>query len=408
VEANTTGQTCTAAVLATLLLTAACHAAQPTSAGDAAPEAATSERAADGGARLEWQQLRAAIAADGMTLPVHFALSGVARAFALRAYAPDWHGAPPCVALRDVVINAAQTWVGPDAAADSGDYCTQCEQRVAVGTGYGMFILPSAAEAALAIDSVSARLVLHDCLTLTAQRRSPGSPSELSVELASWSPPQSSARLRLPLAVLVATRYGLSGDLLETALEALQHTWSGAGIQIMPEPSIEIAAPEQPVVFSAVDHAALVSLAQRARTELASRSRDANWPVLILTPCLRRLDLITSGQTEPWAITPHLPGGAAVGDEPDQIFIAAERCEGLAPGPRFSDGAQLGAIMAHELGHYLGLYHVAEADGRQDALLDTEVSDANLMRANPAPSATALSASQIEIARRHIAFATSP
>jgi hypothetical protein len=130
--------------------------------------------------------------------------------------------------------------------------------------------------------------------------------------------------------------------------------------------------------------------------------------VLVLTPCLRRLDLISSGQTEPWALTPHLPGGAAVGDEPDQIFIAAERCEGLSPAARFSDAAQLGSIMAHELGHYLGLYHVAEPDGREDALPDTDMSDANLMRATPSPTATELSITQIAIARRHSAFAVSP
>jgi hypothetical protein len=345
-----------------------------------------------------------------MTQPLRFALSTPARVFGLRVYPPDWRGALTCLALRDVEINAAHTWVGPEAAANGGDFCSDCEQRVSIASGYGWFVLPSAAEASLSIRSVSARLSLQDCLTLTAQHRTADSPSELTVELTSWSLPAPSAKLRLPLAVVVASRYGLSGDdtLLPAALVAMQQIWAAANIQITLEPSLDIAAPEPPVVFSAVDHSALGSLAQRVRAVLASRSRDANGPVLVLTPCLSRQDVITSGQTQPWAFTPHLPGGAAVGDEPDQIFIAAERCEGLAPAPLFSDAGQLGSIMAHELGHYLGLYHVAEPDGRQDALADTDVSDANLMRATPSPAATALSASQIAIARRHSAFAVSP
>jgi hypothetical protein len=398
------------AVLALLLLAAACHGDDNTPARDAAAGELGAQGGGGDGQGRSWQRVRAAVETTGTTQSLRFALSTPARVFGLRAYAPDWSGAPPCPALRDVMINDAEAWVGPDDAANSGDFCTDCEQRVSIGSGYGWWILPSAAEAALLISSVSARLSLYDCLTLTAQGRAVDSPAELELELRSWSPPAPSATLQLPLAVVLASRYGLSEDdrLLPDALAALQRIWAAADIQIMPEPSLEIAAPDQPVVFSAADNSALVSLAHRARAVLASRSRDASWPVLVLTPCLRRLDLISSGQTEPWALTPHLPGGAAVGDEPDQIFIAAERCEGLSPAARFSDAAQLGSIMAHELGHYLGLYHVAEPDGREDALPDTDMSDANLMRATPSPTATELSITQIAIARRHSAFAVSP
>lgn len=347
--------------------------------------------------------MRVPIAADGATDLLRFALPAPARVFALRAYPPDWSGALNCFALRDVVVNDADAWVGADSAAESGEFCSACAERVAVGSGYGFFVLPSAADTTL-IESVSARLRLYDCLTLTAARRSPLSPSELDVSLASWLPPSVSAKLQLPLAVVVASRHVSE---LPRALETVQQIWVAAGIQIMPEPSLEIAAPEQAVVFSAVDHAALVDLSQRARAALSS-SRDAHWPVVVLTPCLRRSDLITHGQTEPWAITPHVPGGAAVGDEPDQLFVAAERCGGLSAAALWSDPAQLGTVIAHELGHYLGLFHVAEADGREDALADTDVSDANLMRATPSPAATQLSASQIAIVRRHSAFAAAP
>ena len=60
-------------------------------------------------------------------------------------------------------------------------------------------------------------------------------------------------------------------------------------------------------------------------------------------------------------------------------------------------------VLAHELGHYLGLYHSVERDGRVDTLDDT--GEANLMNALPTlAAARGLSTSQVEIARRHPAL----
>jgi hypothetical protein len=60
--------------------------------------------------------------------------------------------------------------------------------------------------------------------------------------------------------------------------------------------------------------------------------------------------------------------------------------------------------MAHELGHYLGLYHVQESDGRQDTLSDTSPEHSNLMQAMPSPDAITLSQAQVRVARRHPVF----
>jgi len=126
--------------------------------------------------------------------------------------------------------------------------------------------------------------------------------------------------------------------------------------------------------------------------------------VIVLTSCLQRRDSISGERTEPLALTPHIPGGFGRRDEPDQILIAAERCEGLVPGPRFLDPDTLGAVLAHELGHYLCLYHVSEVDGRQDTLTDTSPDAANLMQKSPSADALVISASQGRIARRHPVF----
>ena len=384
-----------------LLLAAACEASH----------AGVRDAAARLGDTLEWQSTRASLDADGLSQRVSFAFTHGTRAFALRAHVSGATGILPCFALEDVVVNGDRSWVGSATVADYGDYCTQCAQRVSVGTGYGLYMLPSAADGGIELTSVSARVALRQCSTLTPQPRAAlGSPGELIVELEAWQPPPEDEPLRLPIAVVVATRYGLASDasLLPEALARLQDIWAAAHIELDFAARVEVTPPTAVLEYSATDHTALDALAQAAGAALSGRAHDPRWPVMILGPCLRRIDVISGGQSQPWAYTPHLPGGSSAAAAPDAIFIATERCEGLSPLPSFDASAQLGAVMAHELGHYLGLYHVLEADGRPDDLSDTIASEHNLMQATPSASAIALSYSQIDIARRHNAFAVSP
>ncbi|HET8933273.1 MAG TPA: hypothetical protein VFN67_07545 [Polyangiales bacterium] len=108
------------------LLLAACEhsATKREREGDAGAEAA-----AELGLSLSWQRMRAPIAADGTTEPLRFTLSAPANVFALRTYPAAPPGGLSCFALRDVVVNDADTWVGADTAAESGAFCSACLQH---------------------------------------------------------------------------------------------------------------------------------------------------------------------------------------------------------------------------------------------------------------------------------------
>lgn len=357
---------------------------------------------------LVWQTTSLALEPDGRSAPWTFELPDGARVFAVRSSLADAaQSAGTCFQLEEVAVQGGGAWVGAATSEDFGDYCLRCRERVAVGAGYGLSVLPSGPDDALVLRDVTLRVALRDCATLTPLAAAEAGTDRVQAEQTSWRLPPVEQHLSLPVAVVVASTHGFAADpqLLAAALSRLQLTWSAAGIEIAIAAKLEIDAVHGAIAFTPNERSELVSLAGAARAALAARSVSRAWPVIVLTGCLRRTDPITRGRSEPLAITPHLPGGFGVHDEPDLIFVAAERCEEFSPGPRFLDADTLGAVIAHELGHWLGLFHVRELDGRADVLSDTSADELNLMQVMPSPDALTLTDSQIHIARRHIVFA---
>jgi hypothetical protein len=360
---------------------------------------------------LSWQSASVLLEPDGRSEPWSFVLPDGPRAFAVRsALEPAADGGRACFQLEDVTLGSGESWVGTAGTQDLGDYCVTCPERVAVGAGYGFAVLPSGAEEARDLGRVSVRVALRDCASLTPLSAAEAGGGRVRVEQSSWQPPANARILSLPISVLVASRFGFTGDdaLLPEALERLQRTWSAAGVALITAAQLTLEAPLAPVDFAPDDRSQLIAWTRAAHAALDARQISRVWPVFLFTPCLRRNDPITRGRSEPLAFTPHMPGGFGPSDEPDLILIAAERCEEHSPGPRFLDPDTLGAVLAHELGHYLGLYHVLEQDGREDNLSDTSPDRPNLMQAIPSPDALTLSDSQIHIARRHPVFASAP
>jgi hypothetical protein len=228
----------------------------------------------------------------------------------------------------------------------------------------------------------------------------------LVVQSASYAAPARDTQLVLALSIALATPYAFDGGaVLEDAFARVREIWRAAGIELALRGPVTLVRSAAPVVYSATDRQSLSVLAHAANAAARDAGVEPEAALLVLTPCLVRQDASAQGISQPLATTTHLPGGFGAADEPDGIFVAAERCGGLTPAARYLDSASLAAVMAHELGHYLGLFHVQESDGREDTLPDTRVDEPSLMQAMPSAQATKLTESQIQVARRHPALA---
>jgi len=357
--------------------------------------------------QLLWHTASVELESDGRTRPWSVELPRGTRAFGVRSSISDPAlSGNACFQLEEVTVQGDQTWVGQATTDDYGDYCVACPERVAVGAGYGFHVLPSGADDSLELRLVQLRVALRDCVTQTPLSAAAAGVERLQLEDTAWLPAAPDAPLELPVSIVIASAHGFAADqtLLVNALDRMRTTWSAAGVELTFAAQLTIEPPTTPVGYAANDREQLIALTRAAHAALDTQRISRAWPVVVLTGCLRRRDVLTGGQSEPLAITPHIPGGFGLNDEPDLILIAAERCAGLVPGPRFLDPETLGAVLAHELGHYLGLFHVIESDGRQDRLPDTSPDQSNLMQAAPSPEALAITDGQRQAARRHPAF----
>ena len=83
------------------------------------------------------------------------------------------------------------------------------------------------------------------------------------------------------------------------------------------------------------------------------------------------------------------------------MYLRGHSCQGDGT-PFVLTSGQLAKLLAHELGHALGLYHTVEANGTTDQLADTGAD--NLMNYKPSVVAglgSGFTASQLAVMRRH-------
>jgi hypothetical protein len=328
------------------------------------------------------------IGADGsapdLRLPWGAGQSGVAIAVSVSPF--------QCFQLDSLTDDDGGVYVPPD---ESGAYCTSCDQRVSVAAGGGLFVVPSRAGTFEPSGALHARFALRDCVTLTPPipATDAGASGMLTIRERPLGPPPVRGTVTLRVIVSPASVFypATADGALDAALEAVNDQLSAVGITASwGEVTRLPATATSDATFSRADPAPLARL----------RGDDAAaGPIIpvVLAGCLLLSDPLVGVPSEPLGYTPHVPGGAGPADA---VYIKGSLCGTPQPVTENWTATSFGRVAAHEIGHYLGLYHAVEADGTTDQLSDTGPD--NLMNYDPSLStATGLTPEEGEVMRRH-------
>ncbi len=292
-----------------------------------------------------------------------------------------------CFQLSSAVDGEGRAVVdGRSAAA----FCRDCALRSSVVVEAGVFVLPVEAGRFEPEAGLSLRFARVDCLTLTPLT-SPEDRPTLRVEAQPIEtvPEQATIELRFHIAES-SILFGDWQRQQELLADLGQELASGGLVPRLVE-THELAAMPTNIRFHAGDHAALAALIAEAPPGEESAID------VVFGGCLLHADPIFGPPGAVNGFTPRIPGGAGPADG---VFMPGLDCFAGASGPIDLPVRAQARLLAHELGHYLGLYHAVEVDGLTDQLGDTGPD--NIMHPNPElATSVGFSPSQGRVMRMH-------
>ncbi|MCY1005068.1 hypothetical protein OV079_05680 [Nannocystis pusilla] len=292
-----------------------------------------------------------------------------------------------CFQLSGAVDGAGRTVIDGRSA---GSFCRDCELRTSVAVEAGVFVLPVESGRFAPDTGASLRFARVDCQTLTPLSTPDDRPPlRIDAQPVEVVPERATIDLRFHVADS-SILFG-DDDRQRELIALLEQELAASGVAPRLVESRELEEIPATLRFHAGD------VSELAAAFAGAPPKDETTVDVVFGGCLLYDDPVFGPPRAVNGFTPRIPGGAGPADG---VFMPGLDCFAEGAGPvDIPLGAQA-RVLAHELGHYLGLYHAVEADGLADPLDDTDADNIMNPRTELAGS-LGFSPSQGRVMRTH-------
>lgn len=335
---------------------------------DSADGDSSSQDAGDGGwldghARLDLGTVT--VLADGRSSWITFDLPDQASSFVVTALGP--HTSLLTLArlsAPDGMIVVPEGWAdGPNPPR----LCVPCPNRIGTSAAEASFLVPGTPGLVVKPGPWTLKLQAYSVDPIShAAKPQPGT-LQLRVDLVRRSP-QLPRHGRVDLNLCLTGGHGITAEIalqhtrIQQAISEVRATYAPAGIEIGEVRAFDVEPASLTVIHDAAADGDLTALM------LTGAGLPMGINVFLVD------DIIVAGELGGAAavrgLTGSIPGPPLEVGGPRAGFVVSLRLQTGEPD-------LLGRVMAHELGHFLGLFHTTEQSGLHDTLPDTAHGDAN-------------------------------